>query len=168
MKYIHVDRKDFTLELSATEFKESVFVIPLEIDTIFRDLSPIENAIYYGVLYPAKHAEDKLRYPHDEKKGIHRGYKLAEPQPWLIALGFIMWQGIVQGLSWDIVKLSVQQALHKLASFGLAPADRKTQKKLSKERQVGFSWIKYGFIPAIWAVSFLTSLNVTKNLCFHG
>jgi len=60
MKYILIDRKEFTLELADTDLKASVFAIPVEIDSIFRDLSPIENAIYYGVLYPAKRAEDKL------------------------------------------------------------------------------------------------------------
>jgi hypothetical protein len=142
MKYILIDRENLTLDLGEKSRKKSVFQIPLEIDR--GHLSPIQEEVYYGVLYPDAHAEHKKKHPDYEKKGIRVAFSLVEPDPWLIALGYIMWQGIVQGLSWDIVKISIQKALDKLSSFGSAPTNFKIQNKTSKVRQVGFSWTKYG------------------------
>ena len=113
MKYILLDRQTLTVKVKKKPSKKS-FIIPTELDDFH--LSPIEEAIYYWVLYPAAHAEDRKKYPDDEKKGIHREYQLFEPQPWLIAIGYLMWQGIVQGFTWDVVKLFVRQAINELSS----------------------------------------------------
>ena len=143
MSYILTNKEDLSIRV-ADNISQKDFVIPTKLASVFRDLTPLEEAVYYGVLYPAKHAEDKLKYPDDERKGICRGYKLIEPEPWLIAITYIMWQGITQGIVWDSVKLIVKQALNKLASFSLAPNPSSKKVKISSKSQFGFSWVEYG------------------------
>jgi len=37
-------------------------------------------------------------------------------EPWLVAVAHVMWQGILQGMSWDAVKFAVKKALGRLRS----------------------------------------------------
>lgn len=143
MKFILINRKDLTVAISETISKDK-FVIPAELRAVFRDLSPLEDLVYHGILYPAKMAEDRRRHPEYEEQGINIGYKLIEPDPWLVAIAFVMWQGIIQGLAWDSVKVLVQLALKKLEFFKLAPPISMSIQKVFKQDQFGFSWTQYG------------------------
>jgi len=142
MQYILLDKHTLTVGIGNRPSKNT-FVVPTEVRALFRELSPIEDAIYYDVLYAARYAEDRKRYPDDEKKGICRAYKLIEPTPWLIAIGYLMWQGIVQGLTWDMVKLSVRQAIDELSSHNLAPNPISKKTRKSGETSIGFAWSQY-------------------------
>ena len=101
--------------------------------------NPIAPDVYWQVLYPAVEARDKRR----GRKGV--AYSLVHPDPWLIALAMVMWEGIVQGLSWDTVKLSVRKALSVMQSEGVAPTEtRETHtKKKAKRTELGFCWTEY-------------------------
>lgn len=62
------------------------------------------------------------------------------PDPWLVALTYLMWEGIVQGMAWDVAKVGTQKALSYLQSRGIAPKDKKERKS---ETDVHFSWSGY-------------------------
>jgi hypothetical protein len=98
--------------------------------------NPIAPAVYENVLYPAVEAEDRRA----GRKDV--AYSLVQPDPWLIALAMVMWEGIVQGLSWDVVKVSVRKALAMMQAEGVAPSE--TYKKKSSDRtELGFCWTAY-------------------------
>ena len=136
MKYIVINPKNFNLSL-ATKLPTEGFIVPLTLAHTFRELSPLENVLYYEVLYHARHARDRR----ERISGVR--YKLFEPDPWMIALAYIMWKGIVQGLTWDTVKILVVKALGKLRSFGVAPAGDSTKRKTESKTEIGFSWTEY-------------------------
>jgi hypothetical protein len=69
-------------------------------------------------------------------------YCLASPDPWLIALAAVMWEGIVQGLSWDLIRLAVRTALDKLRQDGVAPTTADTRVKQSTAG-LEFEWTEY-------------------------
>src|SRR6266487_6892806 len=106
MRYIHVHPE--TLEVTVRyKVGDPRLTIPLapgrprgaRID------HPIAKAVLRDVLYPAVRERDHRL----GRTGVK--YALVSPDPWLVALGLVMWEGIVQGLSWDAVKLSVRAAL---------------------------------------------------------
>jgi hypothetical protein len=138
MRYIVVSKESLTIDV-AEDYRESGFLVPVELKALNRKLSPLESLVYYNFLYPARYEEDKIKYPGLEQKGIYERYKLIEPPPWMIAVAYIMWAGIIQGLAWDAVKPMVWSAMANLASFGLAPGEDKVEKT-----QVSFSWARYG------------------------
>ena len=136
MKYILINRKNLSVDVSKKPSKKT-FAIPSKLKSTFRDLSPLQSLIYYKILYPAKSAEDK-------KKGIKVTYLLYHPDPWMIAIAYIMWEGIIQGFTWDSTKLLIDSALEKLVSFKLAPNLSSSKRKKSKKSQLGFHWARYG------------------------
>ena len=56
-----------------------------------------------------------------EREGIDELPSLLYPDAYLVALILMMWEGIVQGLTWEMVKPYVYRALHVLQERGLAP-----------------------------------------------
>lgn len=97
---------------------------------------PVAHAVLLNVLYPA-------RYARDRRLGITgRKYALIPPDPWLVALGLVMWEGIVQGLSWDTVKTAVSTALDKMRRSNAAPVDTSST-KIKRELRLGFHWTDY-------------------------
>ena len=93
--------------------------------------------ILFGVLYPASQRRDKRL----GRTGIK--YRLLPPDPWLIVLGTVMWQGIVQGMSWDAVKYSVSAALRKLRAARLAPPATSRKSSQKSRTRIGFAWTEY-------------------------
>ena len=65
--------------------------------------------------------------------GLRKAACVTSPDPWLVALGAVMWEGIVQGLTWDAVKASVAGVLSSLQASGLAPLrrDQRTSRRSS-------------------------------------
>jgi hypothetical protein len=121
--------------------KKSIFV-PLKSDRAgsrFTDM--LHYVVYFEVLYSIVETADR-------KRGV-RGvkYSLVEPDPWLIALAGIMWEGLVQGLTWDTIKALSLAALGKLREKGIAPNLSSISKAKLRRRgsrtEIGFSWTEY-------------------------
>ena len=59
------------------------------------------------------------------------------PDPWLLAVAYIMWEGVLQGLSWDTLKALVNRAINKMQALGVAPQHAG---QMRTERGLRFSW----------------------------
>lgn len=59
------------------------------------------------------------------------------PDAWLLAVAYIMWEGILQGMSWDGTKLLVQNAIATMQSVGIAP---RQVGELKNEKGFKFAW----------------------------
>src|SRR5262249_16105049 len=105
-------------------------------DNPYSSRIPFLSTAYTEVLYPATEAEDR-------KQGKKFEYFLAPPDPWLVALGMVMCQGIVQGMTWDMVKVLVNAALIKLRREGVAPPSENHQVTKKESVELGFCWVKY-------------------------
>ena len=143
MRYIRIDRPSLKVEVVGSKNakdKKSVFV-PLKADSsgsAFIDV--LHYVVFFDVLYPLVETADR-------KRGVQVSYRLVEPDPWLVALAAIMWEGLVQGLTWDTVKMLSLAALGKLREKRIAPqrssiSKAKRQKRTSRT-EVGFSWTEY-------------------------
>ena len=110
--------------------------VDITTDNPYQSRIPVASYIYKDVIYAARYAEDK-------RNGLKVEYFLAPPDPWLVALGLVMWDGIIQGMTWDAVKAIAHRALAKMQNAGVAPksGDQKITQKESVE--LGFCWIKY-------------------------
>jgi hypothetical protein len=143
MNYITIDPNNLELSLSEIEPK-SGFLIPTKhsgYDVLERDF---HGLVYFGVLYPYIEDEDKAK---GEQK---TSYQLVDPDPWLIALAAIMWEGLIQGFTWDMIKLSVLKGIEFLRSKSLLAKEpypryglnkSKWQKKVGLE--IGLSWTQF-------------------------
>jgi len=106
-------------------------------DNPFRSRIPISSMIYVGVFYASVEAADR-------RKGVTDvAYFLVPPDPWLVALGAVMWQGLVQGMTWDTMKLFVRTALKKLQRERVAPNSAKHQVTRQEMTELGFTWVAY-------------------------
>jgi hypothetical protein len=135
MRYIKVEPS--TLKVSVTSRPgKSELTIPVTDQRAnqWQSRHRVSDAILYDVIYPARYAENRRR-------GIKAKYSLHLPDPWLVAIGLVMWEGIVQGLSWEMVKVSVQAALGKLQRARLAPMHNVTSEKSATE--LGFRYTSY-------------------------
>lgn len=115
MKYIHFNRKTSTVTVTSAPQHGAINIRVAKPDfkgNPFHAQIPVASAIYEYVLYLAVEAEDR-------RQGREVSYRLVCPDPWLVALGLVMWEGIVQGGAWDTVKLSVKAALHTLRRKGV-------------------------------------------------
>jgi hypothetical protein len=68
--------------------------------------------------------------------GEQVAFCLGPPDPWLMAIGAVMLEGVIQGLTWDAVKLAVQQALDLLRTRKRTPAPAASKRKA--EKSLGF------------------------------
>jgi hypothetical protein len=57
----------------------------------------------------------------DRKRGVKIAHRISAPDPALLAIAYIMWQGILQGLTWDVVKGLVRAAFERLRGPGKPP-----------------------------------------------
>jgi hypothetical protein len=141
MKYIQFDPKTSTVFVTAAELSSGVNIVVGEVDIIkdnpYRSRIPIASVIYKDVIYAAQEAEDRR----EGKKNIE--YFLVPPDPWLVALGLVMWEGIVQGFAWDAVKASVLAALGKLRQEGVAPSSDKHLVTRKESIELGYCHVKY-------------------------
>ena len=143
MNYITV--KPENLEIALVDTKpESEFAIPIKKtrnDVLERDF---HGLVFFKVLYPYVADEDKA-------KGKRKtAYSLADPDPWLVALAAIMWQGLIQGLTWDMIKLAALKGISFLRSNDLLAEEpypsegwKKSKKKKSSGMEIGLSWTKF-------------------------
>jgi hypothetical protein len=97
---------------------------------------PIASYIYEDVLYPAVKAESR-------RLRTNVRYSLLPPDGWLIALGLVMWEGILHGFAWDSVKVLVNTALTTLKESRVAPASDSEEGIEMDARALGFCWTKY-------------------------
>ena len=143
MKYITVDPENIELAL-VDEKPENGFAIPTRKtrnDVLERDF---HGLVFFRVLYPYVADED-------EAKGKPKtGYSLVDPDPWLVALAAVMWQGLIQGLTWDMIKFSVLKAISFLKSNDLLaegpyPSEswKKSKERKSSDVEIGLSWTKF-------------------------
>jgi len=133
MRYIRIDPKSLKAEIVASKDGNAIFV-PVRRT---RSGSAFTDLLHYTVLYPMVEARDR-------KRGVQVKYSLHEADPWLVAVAAIMWQGLVQGLTWDVIKLSCLSALDRLRQKRLAPPARaKTTQTKRASTEIGFSWTKF-------------------------
>jgi hypothetical protein len=90
MQFYSINSKKLLIQPVSSPVKSN-YNIPIKLKSVFRNLTPLEIIIYFEIFYRARHAEDR-------RKGIVAAYKLFEPDPMIIAIAYIMWEGIVQGL----------------------------------------------------------------------
>jgi hypothetical protein len=138
MRYIRINPKSLATEVVVSKDDDGIYV-PVRRDRSGSALTDmLHYTLYFDVLYPLVEAPDR-------KRGAQIKYSLHYPDPWLVALFAVMWQGLVQGLTWDVIKALCLAALHKLRQKRLAPSSgvtSKTQARHSKT-EVGFSWTKF-------------------------
>lgn len=72
-----------------------------------------------------------------EETGDRVAFCLAPPEPWMMALGGVLLEGVLQGLSWDAVKLAAQHTLDLLTATKATPTPTKSKSKAKKS--LGFS-----------------------------
>jgi len=143
MDYITIDPNNLELSLSGSEPK-SEFIIPTkhsDHDVLERDF---HGLVYFNVLYLYVEDEDKA------KGRPETSYRLVDPDPWLIALAAIVWQGLIQGLTWDMIKLSALKGIEFLRSKNLLakepyPRDgwKKSKKRKKAGLEIGLSWTRF-------------------------
>jgi len=135
MKYIAFNSAD--LSISVTDKRQPELKnIRVSNSDGRRASDPVSDKILSEVLYP----EIKKR---DKRSGRNVAYCLAHPDPWLVALGLVMWEGIIQGLSWDIVKLAVQQAMRVMSFSNVAPTNTTTAIKKRAKTEIGYRYTEY-------------------------
>ncbi|WP_353064461.1 hypothetical protein RBB77_01700 [Tunturibacter psychrotolerans] len=93
--------------------------------------SPMWELVYFNFMYCAVHAKDK------KKGGPKVSYSLLPPPVWLVGIGTLIWQGILQGASWEFVKIAIAKGLDKLREKGLV-----SEGKIG-ETTLNAGWIKY-------------------------
>jgi hypothetical protein len=76
--------------------------------------SPMWELVYFNFMYRAVHAKDRKGRP-------KVSYSLLPPPVWLVGIGTLIWQGILQGASWEFVKIAIAKGLDKLREKGLVP-----------------------------------------------
>jgi hypothetical protein len=137
MKYIVIDSRDLSVHLRNDKRKKGLTIPVSE----FYGLE-YNHALYHmahWVVYGIFQAEDR-------KKGEpKRAYFLGTPDPWLVAIGAIMLEGIIQGLAWDSIKMAVQKGLEVLHKKHMSPAPThsiKTRRNMTR-REAGFRWTQF-------------------------
>jgi hypothetical protein len=170
MQYAIIDRN--TLELTITSRKSraaaTISSSPGRSDGTwdwFREYiekqtyqSQMCHLLVYEVLYPAKFREletEPRRRRNSSKLGNSKKRptivirsnplpSLAPADPWLLAITGLMWEGVVQGASWDLIKIAVKAGLAKLQAAKLAPTSTETRHSTkSVTTRVGFHWTSY-------------------------
>jgi hypothetical protein len=139
MRYIHVESKTLIVSVRFKAGRPRL-TIPLAprskaVDLKPRTDHPLASAVLDDVLHPAMLAQYRRR----GGTGIV-AYSLVPPDPWLVAIALVMWEGILQGMSWDVVKLSVRAGLKELRRHRAAPPPGTSEKKAF---ELGFSWSNY-------------------------
>lgn len=143
MRYICIDKNKFDVALSEDK---NLFDYAINIDDVanYFEKYSLHKIVYSDVLYTLVQEKDK-------KESVEgRLYSLLKPDPWLIAIAYVMWEGLIQGMTWDVIKFLVLNTLKKLRLFGLAPNLTEEIQELDcdsnyrkSRKEVGFSWTEY-------------------------
>ena len=146
MKYIHIDLIHFNLNVAPNPIDPNCHFFSIKsrgpnLDYHYQYLS---NKILLEILYPERFELDKQLSLATSKttKTPKVAHKLMPPPPWLVAVCSIMWQGVIQGLTWDLIKHSVLSSLSKLKKENLVPL-RYNYKKVYKSKKIGFIYEKH-------------------------
>ncbi len=107
-----IDRSSLSLSVVESRPRTGLAVSLTAYDPKATELSA---RITVQVLYP-------WVWDQDAERGRFAAYMLAPPEPWMLALGAVIWEGIVQGASWDAVRAAASAALARLRAAGLAPS----------------------------------------------
>ncbi len=135
--FIVIDPKTLKVSVAKEPPTSSALVIAAHDSLYPPDHSKMYDIVYYDVLYAAVYRED-------ERKGItDRAYSLFPPDPWLVAVAAIMWEGIVQGLSYDVVKALVADGLDTLRARDLAPSKTNSKNRTTTETAIRFGWTNF-------------------------
>jgi hypothetical protein len=121
IRYLCVGAK--SLRLTTTTARPNVrnsLVIPVgrhsalpSLGTEAKTLRDFERFFRYRVFYPA------LDHPAPDPSPARAS--MVALQPWLLAVAYVAWEGVIQGLSWDAVKLACHAALNRLNLSGVGP-----------------------------------------------
>lgn len=107
-----------SLEVVISDRKLSPLAIPTAIDGGLVRMPPMWEAIYFHYLYAEHYRHQTKVSPKNQAAAC-----LAPPPAWLVGIAAVMWEGILQGAAWDVVKMSVGAAISKLQGARLAPQD---------------------------------------------
>ena len=133
MIYVNIDPK--TLQIFLAKARLPYFIsFEAKSDNSDSMYNYISDKIYFDIMYPDVRRRDKA-------KGLNIKHKLAPPSPFEVSLGIIIWQGTIQGFSWDIIKLAVKSAIKSLKEAPLLPAREKS--KYSKNKDLVLVLDKY-------------------------
>lgn len=111
--------------------------IKLSSGICLRSRNVMSDRILRHVIYPDVYARNRTNR-------IRVKYSLAPVDPWLTALGQLMWEGIVQGLTWEVVRRAVIDGRDRMRALGVAPPRRpKAVGKRESSTEFGFSWTDY-------------------------
>src|SRR5689334_3057628 len=112
--FVNIDPN--TLELSIANKRMAPMAIPLSVGNNLSDMTPMWNLTYYHFMYGVYGRRQQNLEP-----GMRRSAAmLSPPPPWLVALAGVMWEGIIQGAAWDVVKVAANSAMTKLREAGIA------------------------------------------------
>lgn len=140
MRYIQFETKTMSVAVTEAELPGGLNMPVCEGDIVrdnpYCSRIPMLSTVYNHVIYPDREAEDQAR-------GLERQYLLAPPDPWLVALGALMWEAIIQGWTWDTAKRFVDTALEKLTKEGVAPPSDNHQTTKTESLELGWKWVKY-------------------------
>ncbi len=98
MRYVVINPTSMRVEVR-TRMSSTLISIPPP-KKAWLDGNELFELVHMDVIYATR---QRL----DAKQGIRAWYKLPEPDQWLLAMGAVMWEGIVQGLAWDAIKMNV-------------------------------------------------------------
>ncbi len=144
MKWIAIRSKGPRVSVSETAPKTGYAIRVGHDRHAIRD--SLEHLLFFDVMYPLYYSERGLT-------SKQRAFSLKPPDAWLIAVAAVIWEGLLQGASWDLIKTCVLSALSQLRDARLAPTERdakadsipsKSKKKVQSVTEVGFNWIRYG------------------------
>jgi len=129
-----------TLDVSVTPRKPTAGVyLPTSRGQLYMELSPLYQRVYFGTIY-------SLAYERMSPEGRRKKHSLTHPDPWLVALGGIIWEGLLQGMSWDLVKAAARAALAKLQAQGLAPQANPASSEIrstASKTEIGFTYTTF-------------------------
>lgn len=112
-RFVNVDPN--TLDITISGEKQAPMAIRMYVKSL-ADMPPIWELVYYRFMYRDLYGRQKKL-----SRGIRKAYCLAPPPPWFVAIAGVMWEGIIQGATWDTVKLAVNAAISKLRQANLLP-----------------------------------------------
>ncbi len=129
MRYVVINPTSMRVEVR-TRMSSTLISIPPP-KKAWLDGNELFELVHMDVIYATR---QRL----DAKQGIRAWYKLPEPDQWLLAMGAVMWEGIVQGLAWDAIKMNVSTLIRKLRRRRLAPGGTS-----SRSSRIRFSYVTY-------------------------
>ena len=136
MEYIVIDPETFEVSVADSPPTAPALITPVY-DIYTLNAEPSQLA-YVGAQEIADAYEIEL-----ERERVDAFPALpSPPDAFLVALIQIMWEGLVQGMTWEMVKPYVFRALHVLQERGLAPSEHSLEHS-SSETKLGFFYTSY-------------------------